>query len=63
MLHAFNHYRRYFDGEPVLDIYVFCLSEHPKKNNDGSLSMRRAYGRHGNGAALVFRTEGLMVTP
>ena len=57
--------RRYFKWQKHGNRYLccLCLSEHPKKNNDGSLSMRRAYGRHGNGAALVFRTEGLMVTP
>ena len=40
----------------VLDYYVFCLSEHAREDNDGLLSMWRAYGGNGNGAALVFNS-------
>ena len=47
----------------ALDIYVFCLSEHPPDNYDGVLSMWRAYGGSGNGAAIVFKTADLIGVP
>jgi Protein of unknown function (DUF2971) len=43
----------------VLDIYVFCLSEHVKEDTDGLLSMWRGYGGNGSGAAIVFDTAKL----
>lgn len=54
---AFSHYYDQFEQEHAFDIYVFCLSEHDPKNVDGVLSMWRAYGGQGNGAALVFSTN------
>ena len=53
----FNFYFAKFDAEHVLDVYVFCLSEHQPNNQDGVLSMWRGYGANGAGAALVFKTE------
>ncbi|MGH8498457.1 MAG: DUF2971 domain-containing protein [Methylococcales bacterium] len=41
----------------AIKVYVFCLSEHRPDDNDGKLSMWRAYGSGGNGAAIVFNTE------
>lgn len=49
----------YYDKEHVLDVYVFCLSEHDQVDNDGKLSMWRAYGSSGNGAAIVFNTTSV----
>jgi hypothetical protein len=51
---AFSHYYTQFDQEHAFDTYVFCLSQHNPKNTNGLLSMWRAYGGQGNGAALVF---------
>lgn len=56
---AFMGYYREFESTHALDIYVFCLSEHRADDNDGLLSMWRAYGGSGNGAALVFNTSFL----
>lgn len=40
-----------------LDIYIACFSEHdPRADADGVLSMWRAYGGNGGGAALIFDT-------
>lgn len=58
---AFDHYINYFEQNHLLDTYVFCLSEHDPENKDGLLSMWRAYGANGNGAALVFDTSKLGV--
>ncbi|BDV33711.1 DUF2971 domain-containing protein [Methylocystis iwaonis] len=52
--HSFDFYFKKFDSEHVLDIYVFCLSEHRRDDKDGLLSMWRGYASNGNGAALVF---------
>jgi hypothetical protein len=51
------------DKVSSLDVYVFCLSEHPRENNDGLLSMWRGYGGHGRGAALVFDTTNIKFVP
>src|SRR5260370_1720211 len=51
-IHLFNQ----FENEHVLDIYVFCLSNHSREDDDGKLSMWRAYGANGNGVAIVFDT-------
>ena len=56
---AFMGYYRQFENTHALDVYVFCLSEHRPDDNDGLLSMWRAYGGNGNGAALVFKTDFL----
>jgi hypothetical protein len=45
---------RLFDQKYALDVYVFCLSEHPESDFDGKLSMWRGYAENGNGAAIVF---------
>ena len=54
---AFHAYFMQFDAEHVLDVYVFCLSEHDPNNLDGVLSTWRGYGANGAGAALVFKTD------
>jgi len=59
---AFAHYYNQFDQDHAFDTYVFCLSEHDPKNTNGVLSMWRAYGGHGRGAALVFNTD-LLTAP
>lgn len=56
---AFMRYYREFDTNHALNVYVFCLSEHCPEDNDGRLSMWRAYGGNGNGAALVLKTDFL----
>ena len=55
--HAFEYYCSEFDEKHALDIYLLCLSEHVKADEQGRLSMWRAYGGRGNGAALVFNTD------
>jgi Protein of unknown function (DUF2971) len=54
-----QHYFTEFDENHALDVYVFCLSAHDPSDYDGVLSMWRAYGGQGNGAALVFDTSFL----
>lgn len=56
---AFMGFYRQFEDTHALDVYVFCLSEHKPDDMDGVLSMWRAYGGNGNGAALVFKTDFL----
>src|SRR6202035_3031653 len=53
----FSYWYDAFERERSLDIYVFCLSGHDRADNDGILSMWRAYGAQGSGAALVFNTK------
>jgi Protein of unknown function (DUF2971) len=53
---AFNNLNNAFANEHVLDLYVFCLSQHAKEDNDGLLSMWRGYGGNGSGAAIVLDT-------
>ena len=48
-----------YDKTHALNVYVFCLSEHHPDDNDGKLSMWRAYGNSGNGAAIVLNTQSL----
>jgi hypothetical protein len=52
-----TYYFNEFDNKHALDTYVFCLTDHDLLNPDGRLSMWRAYGGQGNGAALVFNTS------
>jgi hypothetical protein len=51
---SFNNLFNAFVNEHALDLYVFCLSEHTKEDQDGLLSMWRGYGGNGNGVAIVF---------
>lgn len=61
---AFGNMFFKFDLKHAVDIFVFCMSKHdPKKDSDGKLSMWRAYGANGNGAALVFNTSFLKFDP
>ena len=52
-----------FEKRGAFNIYVFCLSEHNWRDKDGRLSMWRAYGGAGDGAALIFKTEKLRYNP
>lgn len=61
--HYFYHYFNEFDQKQALDVYVFCLSQHERENEDGRLSMWRGYGGQGNGAALVFNTRFFGANP
>jgi hypothetical protein len=54
---ALHHFFKYYDDQHVLDTYVACFSEHQAGDDDGLLSMWRAYGANGNGVALVFDTS------
>lgn len=60
---AFGHFYEQLDKVNLLDVYVFCLSQHPKGNEDGLLSMWRGYGGHGRGAALIFDTAKMSFVP
>jgi Protein of unknown function (DUF2971) len=60
---AFEGHFATFEIEQALDIYVFCLSEHDAANADGRLSMWRAYGGQGNGAALIFKSDFVALQP
>jgi len=51
-----NGYFNHFSNEHAIDTYILCLSEHPRANEDGALSMWRGYGSNGNGAAIVIDT-------
>ncbi|GLS22799.1 hypothetical protein GCM10007874_58190 [Labrys miyagiensis] len=57
--HAFSHYYKVFDDDGVMDTYILSLSLHKQGDNDGVLSMWRAYASNGNGAAIVFDTSKL----
>lgn len=49
-----------FDLKHALNVYVLCFSAHnDPADSDGLLSMWRGYGAHGNGAALIFKTDFL----
>jgi len=51
---SFYRYFNEFIDNQLLDIYVFCFSEHKVDNTDGLLSMWRGYGGGGTGAAVIF---------
>ena len=57
---SFLGYRAHYDQNFLFDTYVFCLSDHdPDNDEDGRLSMWRAYGGDGAGAAIIFDTSKL----
>ena len=60
---SFASWYEQLDKISSLDVYVFCLSEHPRENDDGMLSMWRGYGGHGRGTALIFDTAELTFVP
>jgi hypothetical protein len=60
---CFSFYLNKFVNEGALDMYIFCLSEHKKSDDDGLLSMWRGYGQHGSGVALVFNAENITEVP
>lgn len=45
-----------YEQESAHSIFVACFSEHERDDHDGLLSMWRAYGANGVGAAIVFDT-------
>jgi hypothetical protein len=55
----FLHYYQQYDAEHAFNVYVFCASRHDPEDNDGRLSMWRAYGGNGAGASIVFNTASL----
>ncbi len=61
IVHWFNAYFNDYEKNHILDVFVFCLSEHKKDQPNGLLSMWRGYGQDGNGAALIFNTSFLTV--
>jgi hypothetical protein len=49
-----------FNLKHALEIYVACFSSHDDPDGaDGLLSMWRAYGANGDGAALIFKSDFL----
>jgi Protein of unknown function (DUF2971) len=63
MLEAFNGAIQNFWDYQAFDTYVFSASEHDPADIDGKLSQWRGYGGNGSGAAIVFNTEKLDVSP
>jgi hypothetical protein len=60
----FNSYVSDFENRYLFDVYIFCLSEYDiDRQPDGRLSMWRGYGADGHGAALVFKTDFITVSP
>lgn len=55
----FNNYYEEYESTHALNVYILCLSNHVPENTDGILSMWRAYGNNGSGAAVVFDTNAL----
>ena len=50
-----------FNLKHALEIYVACFSSHDDPDDaDGLLSMWRAYGANGDGAALIFKSDFLV---
>lgn len=52
-----------FSTSDSRDIYISCFCEHKKDDEDGLLSMWRAYGANGGGAALIVDTARLTPAP
>jgi Protein of unknown function (DUF2971) len=59
LIQSFRAYYADFFYKHILEMYVLCFSKHQPENNDGLLSMWRAYGGNGNGAAIVLDTAKL----
>lgn len=59
LAHNFNEYFNRFDSEYSHDVYVGCFCRHDPLDDDGLLSMWRAYGANGGGVAIVFDTGKL----
>jgi len=55
-----ENYVNEYDRKYLFDNYIMCFSEHDRNDTDGSLSMWRAYGGDGKGAALIFDTQSLL---
>lgn len=59
LVESFNSYFGQFAQDHSKDVYVGCFCRHEPGDEDGLLSMWRAYGANGGGAALVFDTSKL----
>lgn len=57
---AYDNREFEFSTRHALDLYAFCLSEHGSEDWDGRLTMWRAYGASGSGAAIIFRTAPIL---
>lgn len=55
--HYYTRHRDQFDKEHLANVFVFCMTQHNIKDDDGLLSMWRGYGGNGRGCALVFNTS------
>lgn len=47
----------FFNNAHAFNTFILCFSEHEQDDRDGVLSMWRAYGENGDGAAIVFDTS------
>lgn len=56
---ALNHYFDDYSNGRVFDLYLTCFSAHSPDDFDGRLSMWRAYGANGDGAALVIDVSSI----
>jgi SAM-dependent methyltransferase len=58
-------FKHYLDFEQIhdFDTYVLCCSHHKPEDNEGLLSMWRAYGGNGNGAAIVLNCQQVNFKP
>lgn len=59
LMYHINTLHEDFINEGALDLYILCFTDHTPGDTDGRLSMWRAYGGGGDGAALVFDTSKL----
>jgi hypothetical protein len=59
LLSSFTYYFDRFSNEYAHNVYVACFCKHAPNDDDGLLSMWRAYGASGGGVAIVFDTAKL----
>lgn len=57
LIEHFDKFYKEYETNHLFDTYVLCFAEHNQDDNDGVLSMWRAYGANGDGAAIVFDTS------
>ncbi len=60
LIQAFEEAHNDFASTHAYDVYVACFCTHDPDDDDGLLSMWRAYGANGGGAAIVFDTGRLI---
>lgn len=56
---SFTYYFDQFSERYLHNVYIACFCKHGQDDNDGLLSMWRAYGANGGGVAIVFDTAKL----